>query len=156
MESQAYQQTIRSLRREALVFGQACPLFVPLAEEGWLSQPVTRLVAAEYLGSFRSHSIDTLILGCTHYPLLKPVIADLMGPEVTLIDSAEETARELRSLLIKADLMSHPSDRPLHSYFVSDVPRRFREVAERFLGKSIESVTRADLETLETQKETKP
>ena len=113
------------------LFGQACPLFVPLAEEGWLTQPVTRLVAAEYLGSFKSHSIDTLILGCTHYPMLKPVIADVMGPEVTLIDSAEETARELRSLLTEADLMSHPSDRPLQSYFVSDVPRRFREVAER-------------------------
>ncbi len=156
IESQAYQRAIRSFREGVKVFGQACPLFVPLAEEGWLTQQVTRLVAAEYLNSFRPHAIDTLILGCTHYPLLKPVIADIMGPDVTLIDSAEETARELRSLLMEANLMSHPSDQPEQSYFVSDVPRRFRKVAERFLGRSIESVAQVDLETLDMQKGTEP
>ena len=146
IESEAYPRAIRQHGREFEVFGQACPLFVPLVEEGWLTKRSTHLIAEEYLTPLKKYGIDTLILGCTHYPLLKPIISDVMGPDTTLIDSAEQTARELFFLLNNRGLLSYQGNEPEHRYFVSDVPRRFREVAERFLGKTIESVNQIDIE----------
>ena len=149
IESEAYHQAIHRHDPTFEVFGQACPLFVPLAEEGWSDRRPTVLVAEEYLAPFRAYNIDTLILGCTHYPLLKRVITEVMGSGITLIDSAEETAKELHHLLREGNMLHPQSEKVERSYFVSDVPRRFREVAERFLGGPLISVERVDIETFE-------
>jgi glutamate racemase len=151
IESEAYHRAIRRSKGRLRVFGQACPLFVPLAEEGWLTKESTYLIAKEYLTPLLRHHIDTLILGCTHYPLLKPAISKVLGQEITLIDSAEQTATELRSLLMERNMVSKQKSRPQQRYYVSDVPRRFREVAQRFLGKNIGPVHQIDIETFEPQ-----
>jgi glutamate racemase len=126
----------------AKVFQRACPLFVPLVEEGWLDHPVTEEVAREYLVGMRKNAVDTLILGCTHYPLLKPVLQKVMGPGVTLVDSAIETAREVRSLLESEDLLRQSQHPPKHEFLVSDEPEHFRTVAKRFLGHDLTQVKR--------------
>ncbi|UCE18600.1 MAG: glutamate racemase [Gemmatimonadota bacterium] len=152
IESEAYHQAIRRHGSTFKVFGQACPLFVPLAEEGWVDRRPTLLIAEAYLTPLKKQNIDTLILGCTHYPLLKLVISKVMGPDITLIDSAEETARELRALLQKRELLRRHREDARRTYYVSDVPHRFREVAERFLGNSLGSVERVDIEKYENPK----
>lgn len=149
IDSEAYHQAIRRYGRDFEVFGHACPLFVPLAEEGWTDCHPTFLIAEKYLSVLKRRNIDTLILGCTHYPLLKRVISEVMGPEITLIDSAEETARELHALLQNKDMLCCRGEAARQTYYVSDVPHRFREVAERFLGNSLRSVERVDIETFE-------
>jgi glutamate racemase len=101
--------------------------------------PAARLIAAEYLAPFGDDGIDTLILGCTHYPLLKPVIGETVGPDVTLIDSAEETARETAALLAERRL-ARGDGRPEYRYLVSDLPEQFLKVGQRFLGGKIEGV----------------
>ena len=149
IESEAYHRAIRQYGDTFKVFGQPCPLFVPLAEEGWVDHHPTLLIAQEYLTPLKDHNIDTLILGCTHYPLLKRVISEVMGSEIALIDSAEATARELQALLQDKEILSHQGDGVRRTYYVSDVPHRFREVAERFLGSSLGPVERVDIETFE-------
>ena len=96
VRSGAYQAGIQQLRAGAEVIAAPCPLFVPLAEEGWVDHPVTEMVAREYLQDFKGHGVEAMVLGCTHYPLLKAVIARVMGESVQLVDSAVETAREAR------------------------------------------------------------
>ncbi|MBF0624443.1 MAG: glutamate racemase [Magnetococcales bacterium] len=111
----------------------ACPLFVPLAEEGWHHHPATRLIATESLQPLMAAGIDTLILGCTHYPLLAPVIAEVMGPEVTLIDSARAVADALAGRIGPEIRPAPPGARPTRTLLATDVPDRFEEVARRFL-----------------------
>ena len=100
----------------------ACPLFVPLVEEGWVDHAATRLVAEEYLAPLLAREIGTLVLGCTHYPLLKPLLGRVAGPAVTLIDSAEETSLELKQLLVERDMLAPPNggDQVFHRFAVSD------------------------------------
>ena len=114
----------------------------PLAEEGWTEGSVARGVAETYLASLARSGIDTLILGCTHYPLLKPLIAEVMGPSVTLVDSAEETAREVARLL--ADEGVRPRGPGATSFFVTDAPDRFVRIGQRFLGARVESAVRIE------------
>jgi glutamate racemase len=137
--SGAYERSLKAIRGDLEVVSRACPLFVPLAEEGLIDHPATRLIADEYLTPFGSDGIDTLILGCTHYPLLKGVIGDVMGEGVRLIDSAEETARETADLLAAKDL-ARDGVEPTHRYLVSDLPEQFLRVGQRFLGGRIGSV----------------
>jgi glutamate racemase len=137
--SGAYERALEAVRADLHVISRACPLFVPLAEEGMVDHPATRLVAEEYLAPFREDAIDTLILGCTHYPLLKGVIADVMGPGVTLIDSAEETARETAELL-EAKGLARADGTPAHRWLVSDLPDQFLRVGKLFLGGRIGAV----------------
>lgn len=142
VSSRKYETTILRLMPGAKVFQQACPLFVPLVEEGWLDHPVTQKVAEEYLGEMRRHEIDTLILGCTHYPLLKPVLQKVMAKNVTLVDSAMETAREVKALLESKSLQRQNQRPPKHVFLVSDEPEHFRLVAKRFLGQDLTQVSR--------------
>lgn len=137
--SGAYERALLDIRSDLEVVSRACPLFVPLAEEGMTDHPAARLIAAEYLAPFRDDGVDTLILGCTHYPLLKPVIAETLGPDVTLIDSAEETARETAELLAAREL-ARTGGGPEYRYLVSDLPDQFLRVGQRFLGGRIEGV----------------
>lgn len=132
IESGAYRDHLLAIDANFEVVSRSCPLFVPLAEEGWTDHPVARQVAEEYLAPFREDGVDTLILGCTHYPLLAGVIAEAVGPGVTLIDSAEETAREVAALLADRGLEADGGD-PEHRFLVSDLPDLFLRVGQRFL-----------------------
>lgn len=127
------------------VVDRPCPLFVPLVEEGWLTHPATRLIATEYLAPLRSAGIDTLVLGCTHYPLLKPLLADILGPGVTLIDSAEETAAELAGLLSGLGMLAPPDGVPSSRWAVTDDVARFAMVGAVFTGHPLAEVGLADL-----------
>ena len=141
VNSNAYVNEIKKLCPAAEVFSQACPLFVPLAEEGWLDDKVTFTVAGEYLASLKKAKVDTLILGCTHYPLLKPVIKKVMGPAVRLIDSAEQVVQEVKQVLNDEGLLeADKKHRPQYNFFVSDEPAIFQRSAKRFLGFSLDKV----------------
>lgn len=141
ISSGAYAEALRTLDSEIEVVARACPLFVPLVEEGMADHAATRLLATEYLAPFAGGAVDTLILGCTHYPLLKGVIAETLGDRVRLIDSAEETAREVAGLLGANGLARGPGAGPgEHRYLVSDLPEQFLRVGQRFLGERIAAV----------------
>jgi glutamate racemase len=141
--SGAYTRALRALDPSVEVYTRACPLFVPLAEEGWIDGPIVRQVAETYLASLARSGIDVLILGCTHYPLLRDAIAAAVGPEITLVDSAEETAHELRAVL-EAQGLSRPVGTGSTSFFVTDVPERFVRIGQRFLGARVESAVRIE------------
>jgi len=143
ISSGAYAKAIAAFRKGGKVVARACPLFVPLAEEGWANTDVARIVAKDYLNDFAHSSISALVLGCTHYPILREVISETVGNEITLIDSGAATAADVESLLEKSAL-TH--DEPhgvyqerrlcddLDHFYVTDAAERFAKVAERFLG----------------------
>lgn len=142
ISSQAYTRQIRKLDRRMTVTSQPCPLFVPLVEEGWLDRKVTVEVAETYLGKMKSARIDTLILGCTHYPLLKPVLKKVMGSRVKLIDSAQEVAFEVQALLQNTGEARAVKRQPKYRFLVSDRPQHFRLAARKFLEYDIKFVKR--------------
>ena len=146
VESGAYARSLRAIDPDVEIFTRACPLFVPLAEEGWVANDVARRAVAVYLASLRKSGIDTLILGCTHYPLLREAIGEYLGPSVRLVDSAEETARELRRLLAGEGL-GRNRGRGSASFFVTDSAERFLRVGERFYGASVASAVRVVLKS---------
>lgn len=143
VQSDAYKTAIAKADPSAEVIQQACPLFVSLAEEGWANSDVARDVANEYLKDLKSQSLDVLVLGCTHYPILRRVITEIMGPSVLLVDSGEAAAREVVALLYESKLArkqtgSLVAERELGDdldhFYVTDAADRFAKVAERFLG----------------------
>jgi glutamate racemase len=131
--SGAYEKAVRSISPGIEVFSQACPLFVSLVEEGWTDNDVAELVARRDLETLRDRGIDTLVLGCTHYPLLKKVIARVVGGGITLIDSATETAREVAEVLAKLNWIRPDRGEVVRRYFVTDSPSRFERVGKLFL-----------------------
>lgn len=142
VQSGAYTAAIRKADESAQVIERACPLFVPLAEEGWEDNQVTRTIAATYLADLRTR-IDTLVLGCTHYPILREVIQQTVGDDVNLIDSGVATASEVKSLLQQKDMarttlptgaLNRQLCDDLDHFYVTDAAERFARVAERFLG----------------------
>ena len=146
IESGVYERAIRRHRRDATVRSRACPLFVALAEEGWVTGEVPELTARRYLGDLLADSIDTLVLGCTHYPLLRPLLEEIAGPDIRLVDSAEATARETAVVLDEHGLAGGRETARSHEYFVTDDAERFGATAERFLGSSIGHLERVDLD----------
>jgi glutamate racemase len=138
--SGAYDRAIRSLAPQARIAARACPLFVPLVEEGWLDRDATRLIANEYLVPLRHEDVDTLVLGCTHYPLLKALIGDVMGRDVQLIDSAQETAAETARVLEREALRTSGRLTGQHRFVASDAPEQFLRMGQRFLGTTIDRV----------------
>lgn len=150
INSNAYARIIHSIHPKLKVFSLACPLFVPLAEEGYIEKEATYLIARDYLQTMHDVGIDTLILGCTHYPLLKEVIETVMGEKVKLIDSGEETAKVAYSMIAESDLLNplgsqKPGPEGELKYFVSDVPEKFSKVASRFMGREVVNITRVDI-----------
>ncbi|MBP8976156.1 MAG: glutamate racemase [Bacteroidetes bacterium] len=143
--SNAYTRAIQQIDKSVTVFGQPCPLFVPLAEEGWIEHKATELIAKEYLFPLTTEKIDTLVLGCTHYPILRPTITKVIPSTITLIDSAEATAQVVREYLLSSGLANPSTLKPNLQFFVSDVPHRFTEIGERFLGKKLGKVNRISL-----------
>ncbi len=146
INSRAYQKAIHRCDPKLTVYSLPCPLFVSLAEEGYTNREATRLIAAEYLDPLIKHRIDTLVLGCTHYPLLKKVISQTMGKTVNLIDSAEETAKEVVNLLKQHRLLRKTKRGSYRRYFVSDIPDRFVEVGKKILKEQIKEVIRIDID----------
>jgi len=145
IQSNAYLKSIRSFDRNATVVSQPCPLLVPLVEEGWLDNPITEQILKTYLKPLIEKDIDTLILGCTHYPLLKQAIRKVLPQPIQIVDSAEAVAKDLEKLLLKENLQKPDTRQPKHRYFVTDMPKRFKEMGERFLQSTIGFVETASL-----------
>src|SRR5262245_1097890 len=139
IESGAYEDAIRESggHQELEIFPRACPLFVPLVEEGETDSPITYMVAEKYLAPLREQRIDTLVLGCTHYPLLKKAIAGRIGEEVSLVDSAEATAEETASLLEREGLTNQSEEQGSYRFYVTDAAQRFHRIAESILGEPL-------------------
>ncbi len=151
IRSGAFERAIRALRPEAEVTGQACALFVPLAESGLIEadNPIARLTAEMYLTPLLNQGIDTAILGCTHYPLMAPVIGHVLGEQVQLIDAGATTARHVKNILAALDLLASPGRQGRCDFFVTDAIERFVDIAHIFLGRPITgSVTRVPIEAL--------
>ncbi len=146
--SGAYTRAIHDVDPSVEVIARACPLFVALSEEGYAGKEATRLVAEEYLAPFRADRIDTLVLGCTHYPLLQDDIAQVMGPDVKLVDSASAVAHAVATRLRQRNHHRETDTPAPTKYYVSDTPARFQRVGRRFLGRAVEPVEVVDLETL--------
>ncbi|MGB5289312.1 MAG: glutamate racemase [Ignavibacteriaceae bacterium] len=144
----AYSKEIKKLNDKAEVFEKPCPLFVPLAEEGWIKHQATYEIAEEYLKELRGNDIDTLVLGCTHYPILSEIIQKVIGPKVSLIDSGVASSELIKMELEKFNLLSDSKSIGGQEYYVSDIPAKFKEVAELFLGREIDHVHKVDLEVL--------
>lgn len=142
ISSGAYEREIKKISSRISFFGQSCPLFVPLVEEGWIDKSVTYEIASTYLEPLKKRRIDTLVLGCTHYPLLKEVIAKVMGRSVLLVDSAKEVAKEAFDILDASSLLNNSPEKAKYKFFVSDEPERFAKMGEYFLKKKIECVKR--------------
>jgi glutamate racemase len=146
VKSGAYEKAIQTLNGTIKIFSKACPLFVPLVEEGWLENEVAYHTAKIYLDPLQKEGIDTLVLGCTHYPLLKPTLKKVVGDGVILVDSALETAREVAGILFEKCLNREKKDAPSYQFFVSDDPDRFVKVGETFLKRTIDPINVIDPE----------
>jgi glutamate racemase len=148
VDSGIHKKLLQELDPEVTVFGKACPLFVPLVEEGWMRDPVTYEVARRYLGELQEKEIDTLILGCTHYPLLRSIIHEIMGDNVRLVNPAYETALELGRLLKKLDLQStgQVQEEFPYRFYVSDLAEKFKSFANSILPYDVEMTQKIDIE----------
>ncbi len=137
INSCAYSTALTSLKKDINVLTQACPLFVPLAEEGLFDHAATDIIAREYLSQFAG-KVDVMILGCTHYPLLRSAIARAVGDKVKLVDAGEAAAKSAGTLLASMKMLNTQKSRPRYEFYVSDFPQKFNEIAERFLGMKLE------------------
>jgi len=148
IRSGAYDDALWELEPQIKIWSRACPLFVPLVEEGWHEDEITYLTAKRYLDPMTDFGADALVLGCTHYPVIRDVIARVVGQSVMLVDSAHETAAEVERVLAQKNLRSD-ADRPgTITVFVTDIPYLFKEVGERFLRRPMERVERVDLDAV--------
>lgn len=148
ISNNAYSKDLKKLDAKFEVYEKACPLFVPLAEEGWVNHKATYEIAEEYLKELRELKIDTLVLGCTHYPILADVIQKVIGEEVALIDSGVASAEVVCSELDRTDLHTNKFSMGNLSFYVSDIPVTFKQVAGLFLGTPVENIHKVDLEVL--------
>ncbi len=148
IKSRAFEEVLKRIDKNVKVFSQKCPLFVHLVEEYSLDKPWTKQIAEEYLSPLKDEGIDTLILGCTHYPLLKELLGRIMGQEVSLIDTAEATAKAVKRTLGEKNLLRKGSRKAVYKFFVSDDPEKFLQLGRRFLGKSIDKAERINLEEM--------
>jgi glutamate racemase len=148
INNKAYSNELKKLDNSLSVFEKACPLFVPLAEEGWLNHKATKLIAEEYLSELIEKEIDTLILGCTHYPLLAEIIQEVVGNNVTLIDSGYAASLEVENYLEGRGIRNDSNQYGTHHYYVSDLPNRFKPMAERFLGNTVNRIEKVDVDFL--------
>ncbi len=146
VQSFAYKTQIHKIDRNIDVFSKACSLFVQLAEDGWTENKIADMIAREYLSEFKNMKIDTLILGCTHYPILKGTISKVLGKKIKLIDSGEEAAKEVKRLLGEKDLLNPQKKNGQHKFFVTDFQKKFKEISERFLGEPIHDVKKVKLD----------
>jgi glutamate racemase len=152
ISSQSYEEVLNRLQDNLSIATRACPLFVPFAEEGWTAGEAIHAVAQKYLSPLKEQNIDTLVLGCTHYPLLRSVIQEVMGPGVTLVDSAEETAKYVSLLLREQAIGNDSSIAPTSLFLVTDSPESFAQTGERFWGKALKEIQWVDISCAEIQR----
>ncbi len=143
INSRSYEEAIKAIDGSVEVSGIACPLFVPLIEEGWLDGDIVKLTAEKYLSSLRYNGLDSIVLGCTHYPMIKDVIKNVTG--VSLIDSAVETAKEVKRVLEGKGMLRQSEEEGSREFFVTDFPEKFSRVGEKFLDHEINNITKIDL-----------
>ncbi|HQY21020.1 MAG TPA: glutamate racemase [Ignavibacteria bacterium] len=143
--SDSYKTQIHRFESNIKVFSKACSLFVQLTEDGWNDNKIAKLVAKEYLDEFKKLNIDTLILGCTHYPILKKVISEVLGKKIILIDSGEETAKEVKIILGQKHLLNDQKKKGVHKFYVTDFQNKFKDISERFLGQPIGDVKKVKI-----------
>lgn len=148
INNKAYSHELLKLSPKAKIYEKACPLFVPLAEEGWIDHKSTELIAKEYLTELKEKQIDSLILGCTHYPILAHVIQKVVGKNVKLIDSGNPAAKLVEDYLNGRGLRNQSVQHGVAEFYVSDVPTKFKEIAERFLGRKLTHLHKVELEEL--------
>jgi glutamate racemase len=148
ISNHAYARKMKSLDSAIAVFEKACPLFVPLAEEGWIKKGATYEIAEEYLKELKDEKIDTLVLGCTHYPILAEVIQEVIGTNIKLIDSGIASAEIVKGELKKNNLLTKREIKEYSQFYVSDIPRKFKEIGELFLGEPVNNVHKVELEAL--------
>jgi len=144
IKSEAYKKEMKAISKNIRVVSRACPLFVPLAEEGWVDGKIVLDIAKKYLRPLARSKIDTLILGCTHYPLLKNIISKAIGSNVKIVDSASSVAEEVAGILQRKNILREVSAAPIHSFYATDAVKQFVRVGEKFLGKKISEARRAD------------
>jgi glutamate racemase len=145
IKSNAYKKQIKKYMKDAEIHSQPCSLFVQLAEDGWTDNKIAELTAKEYLSGLKEIGVDTVILGCTHYPILKDTIRKVLGKRINLIDSGEETAKEVKVILEKKNLLNTQKKKGIHKFFVTDFPNKFKQISERFLGKKISIIKKVKL-----------
>lgn len=148
INSQSYQRKIRAMLPTAEVIGISCPLFVPIVEEGWQGTDVSYIVAKKYLLELKEHNIDSLVLGCTHYPALRYTINKVLGDKVVLVNPAYETAKATKILLNEKNLLSNKLDGGSCNFYVSDDPEKFKRIGGNILRREIASVEKVDIENL--------
>lgn len=146
IRSGSYRRKILETSDKVQVISQACPLFVPLVEEGWIEDEATYLIAKRYLQTIIDNGADTIILGCTHYPLLEPTIRTISGKGVKLIDSGVETATAVENILQENHLLGDPNQIVDNRFYLSDMPYKFQDIAERFLERTIPHVQTVNFE----------
>lgn len=145
VKSRAYEHALKSINRRTAVEALACPKFVPLVESGEYDGRVAKKVVTETLQPLQGQGLDTLILGCTHYPLLEPLIKEVMGPDVKVISSGEETAREVSTILGHNDMFAHREELPEHYYYMTGSRTIFSSIASQWLERPIEHVEKIRL-----------
>lgn len=148
INSEAYQKKIRGAHPLLEVIGISCPLFVPIVEEGWEDTDVAFITAEKYLSELKEHTIDTLVLGCTHYPILRYTVGKVMGDGVKLINPAYETAKCTKKLLKEEEILSEKVDGAKYEFYVSDDPEKFRRIGGNILRKEITTIQKVNIELL--------
>jgi len=144
--SGAYEKRIKDINPNIDVYAQACPMLVHLVEEGWVDEEITRLTIIKYLEPLLEKSIDTIIMGCTHFPVVAELIQDVVGSSITLIDSGKETAKKVKQMLDSSGLSKDESLQGDFSFYVSDIPDKFDEVGTLFLGRPVVQATHVDFD----------
>jgi glutamate racemase len=148
INSSAYQRRIRKILPGAEIIGVACPLFVPIVEEGWENSDVAELAARKYLLDLQEHNIDTLVLGCTHYPALRYTIGKILGEKITLVNPAYETAKLTKNVLKEEGLLNDKIDGGTYEYYVSDAPIKFQRIGGNIISREIDLVEKVDIEAV--------
>ncbi len=147
IESSIYKKAIKQIHADAEIYLKACPLLVSLVEENWIKTVETKRILKKYLKPFKDYNIDTLILGCTHYPLLSDMISNIIGKSVTIVDPATETVDEVKEILENNDdLKKKLKKAKNHKFYFSDITPHLEEIAQKFLGRKIENIEKVDLE----------
>ena len=147
ISSKSYNVEIEKLDKDIKIVSKACPLFVPITEEGWANTEVAYLTAKEYLKELLDQGIDSLVLGCTHYPILKRTIGKVVGEEIKLVNPAKETAKDLYDILEKQDILRTVNkNNPIYEYYVSDIPEKFASIGQQFLKRDMDDVKRIEIQ----------
>ncbi|MBU4376930.1 MAG: glutamate racemase [Candidatus Omnitrophica bacterium] len=149
VKSGIYEREVKKFNPAINVLSTDCPLFVPLVEEGWLHGKITEAIAKTYLAPVKKFGADVLVLGCTHYPLLKSVIQKALGRGVKLVDSAKETAKEVKAIIEENGMAKRSNENPEYAFYVSDEPALFKKIGEKFLKRPIERIEKAEIELKE-------